>query len=70
MGPGDDYGWVGPVIVALVGGGFWAYCLADFAHTDERDMRLYSRQVWLLILVLGNVFGSLYWFVAGRPERR
>jgi hypothetical protein len=70
MGPGSAYGWVAPVFVALVGGGFWAYCLADFARTDEREMRLYSRQVWLLVLVLGNVIGSLYWFFAGRPERR
>lgn len=67
---GNEYGWLAPVVVALARGGFWAYCLADFARTDERDMRLYGRQVWLVILVLGNVFGSRYWNFAERPERR
>lgn len=70
MGPGTESGWAGPIFLVLLGGGFWASCLADFARTDERDMRLYSRQTWLLILVLGNVFGSLYWFVSGRRPRR
>jgi hypothetical protein len=36
MGSGAEYGWVARVFVALVGGGFWAYCLADFARTNER----------------------------------
>lgn len=70
MRPTNDYGWMAPMLIALVGGGFWAWCLSDFARTDEREMRLHSRQVWLLVLVLGNVFGSLYWCLAGRPERR
>ena len=49
---------------------FWAYCLFDFARTDERDLREFSRPVWLAILVFGSVVGGVFWMVAGRPQRR
>lgn len=50
--------------------GFWAYCLVDFARTDERDLREFSRPVWLAILVFGSVVGGAFWLMAGRPHRR
>ena len=47
---------------------FWAYCLFDFARTDERDMRGFARPVWLAILVFGSVVGGVFWLMAGRPQ--
>ncbi|MEW1951915.1 PLDc N-terminal domain-containing protein [Terrabacter sp. NPDC080008] len=47
---------------------FWAYCLYDFARTDERDMRGFTRPVWLVVLVFGSVAGGLLWLLAGRPQ--
>lgn len=46
----------------------WAYSLVDFSRTDERDMRTFSREAWLVFLVLGSVVGGLAWLVAGRPR--
>lgn len=48
---------------------FWAYCLYDFAHTDEVDMRTHSRGVWLLLLVFTGVVGGTLWLVCGRPSQ-
>jgi hypothetical protein len=58
------------VVVALAALGFWAYCLYDFARTDERDMRTFSRPVWVLLLVFASIFGALLWLAYGRPQRR
>ena len=59
-----------PLLVGLAGVGFWAWCLVDFTRTDEREMRTFPRQVWIVLLVLGSVIGSLMWFSLGRPQRR
>lgn len=48
--------------------GLWGYCLYDFAHTDEAEMRTYNKQVWVLLLVFTSIFGGMLWMVAGRPE--
>ena len=63
-GPAADVS-AGVLVVVI---GFWAYCLYDFTKTDEVDMRTYSKQVWILILVLTNIFGSLMWLYLGRPR--
>ncbi len=55
-----------PLLLAL---GLWAYCLVDFTRTDERDIRLYPRQVWIFLLVFTNIFGSLLWLAYGRAPR-
>ena len=55
-------------LVPLIGLALWGYCLYDFAHTDEAQMRTYSKQVWVLLLVFTNIFGGMLWMVAGRPE--
>ncbi|HEX8971823.1 PLDc N-terminal domain-containing protein [Oryzihumus sp.] len=57
----------GPVVVGVVAVAFWGYCLWDFTHTDERDMRTFTRPVWVVVLVLGSTLGALLWFFAGRP---
>jgi hypothetical protein len=48
---------------------FWGYCLLDFTRTDESDLRMFSRPVWLLILLFTSIFGSLIWWYYGRAQR-
>ncbi|MFF2345022.1 hypothetical protein [Pseudarthrobacter sp. NPDC058119] len=57
-----------PWLVLLPCVAIWAYSLVDFSQTDERDMRIFSRDVWLVLIVLGSVVGGLAWLVAGRPR--
>ncbi|MEV5569531.1 PLD nuclease N-terminal domain-containing protein [Spirillospora sp. NPDC052269] len=56
------------IAVALVGG--WLFCLLDVLTSDERDVRLLPKSVWLLIALLGFVLGSVLWLLAGRPRGR
>ena len=60
---------LGNSLVVLAAIGFWAYCLFDFTRTDELEMRLFSKPVWLVLLVFTSLPGSLMWFFAGRPQR-
>jgi len=56
-------------LMALTAAGFWGYCLFDLARTDEREVRSFSKPVWVTLLVFTNILGALMWFVAGRPQR-
>ena len=47
---------------------FWACSLVDFTHTDEWEMRTFTRQAWLLVLTLGSVAGAVLWWAVGRPH--
>lgn len=49
---------------------FWGYCLFDFTRTNEHEMRTFTKPMWLLLLVFGNVLGGLMWLFLGRPQRR
>lgn len=33
----------------------WGYSLVDFSQTDERQMRTFSKDIWLVLLVFGSV---------------
>ena len=58
------------VLVGVAALAFWAYCLVDFARTDEQDVRTFTRPVWIALLVFTNVLGGLLWLAMGRPEQR
>ena len=60
---------LGNSLVVLAAIGFWGYCLIDFTRTDELEMRLFSKPVWVILLVFTSLLGSLLWFFAGRPQR-
>ncbi len=49
---------------------FWGYCLFDFTRTDGREIRTFSKPIWVAILVFGSVLGGLMWLYLGRPQRR
>lgn len=57
-----------PLLILVPCLGVWGYSLVDFSRTDERDMRTFSRDVWLVILVLGSVVGGIAWLMGGRPQ--
>ncbi len=59
-----------PYLVTMGALIFWAYCVVDFARTDERQLRTFPRPVWIVILLLGSVAGAMLWLVAGRPRGR
>lgn len=48
----------------------WGYCLFDFVRTDDREIRTFTKPVWVVLLVIGNVVGGLMWLFLGRPQRR
>ncbi len=58
-----------PLLVLVAALVFWGYCLLDFAQTEERAMRTFSKSVWVVILVFGSVIGGLLWLSVGRPQR-
>lgn len=60
---------LGNAVVPLAALGFWAHCLFDFARTDEREMRTFTKPVWVLLLVFASLLGALMWFFAGRPQQ-
>lgn len=49
---------------------FWGYCLLDFTQTDEREIRTFTKPVWLVILIFGSVVGGVLWLSTGRPQHR
>jgi hypothetical protein len=59
-----------PIVFLVAALAIWGYALRDFAATDEIDIRTFSRQAWLVILIFGSVLGALAWLYAGRPESR
>jgi len=65
----SNAGALASAVVILPVLGLWAYGLIDFSRTDERDMRTFPRQTWIVILVFGSVFGAIMWLRLGRPER-
>lgn len=69
-GPMDanlNSGWL-PVLVLVPCLSLWVYSLIDFSRTDERDMRTFPRDIWLVVLVLGSVAGGIAWLLGGRPQ--
>jgi hypothetical protein len=60
---------LGSALAALAAAGSWGYCLFDLATTGQREVRTFSKPVWVVLLVFTNVLGALMWFTVGRPQR-
>ena len=60
---------LGNSLVVLVAIAFWGYALVDFTRTDDLEMRLFSKPVWIAVLVFTSLLGSLLWLFPGRPQR-
>ena len=45
-------------------------CLADLAHTSDRDLRLFDRNTWALIIVLSFPIGPMLYLAYGKGPAR
>lgn len=47
---------------------FNIYTLVDCARSDETQIRNLPKWVWILIIILTLTFGSIAYWIAGRPK--
>ena len=57
------------VLFALVTVGVVVPCVVDAATSPPWAVRTLTRRDWLLIIVVGSIFGCVAWFIAGRPRQ-
>ena len=48
--------------------GLWIFCVVDVIVTPEGDCRNLAKTLWLLLVLLLPMVGSIAWLVAGRPQ--
>lgn len=46
----------------------WIFCLVDVIVTDESLCRHLPKMVWLLVVLLLPLVGSILWLATGRPR--
>lgn len=56
-------------ILGLITLALWIYCIVDVISADETLVRNLPKIVWLLLVIILPVVGSVVWLVVGRPER-
>ncbi|WP_260430793.1 PLD nuclease N-terminal domain-containing protein [Nocardioides sp. LS1] len=56
------------LLVAVVSFALWVYCLIDVISTPEARMRNLPKVVWVLLVLIFPLVGSIAWLVAGRAE--
>ncbi|MFD5244565.1 PLDc N-terminal domain-containing protein [Amycolatopsis sp. NPDC058340] len=49
--------------------GLWIFCIVDVITTDEGSCRNMSKGMWLLLVLIVPLIGSIVWLVAGRPQQ-
>ncbi len=47
----------------------WLYCLFDAITTPDEMCRNLPKIVWIVIVLLFPLVGSVVWLIAGRPQR-
>ena len=57
------FGSAGSVIVLAL----WVFCLIDVITTEEYTCRNLSKGMWLVLVILLPLIGSIAWLVGGRP---
>jgi hypothetical protein len=45
------------------------YAVVDCIQTDDDQVRGLPKLLWLLLILLFPIVGSIAWFIAGRPQR-
>jgi hypothetical protein len=45
------------------------YAVVDCIQTDDAQVRGLPKLLWLLLILLFPIVGSIAWFIAGRPQR-
>jgi len=56
-------------LLALVAFGFWLYALFDSISAPRERIRLLPKPVWVIVIVVLNVVGTVLWFTVGRPRK-
>ncbi|ACV09049.1 PLDc N-terminal domain-containing protein [Jonesia denitrificans] len=56
------------IMLPLVGLGLWAWALYDLVRTPID--KLSTKVVWFIIVVVGNMVGSVVWLIWGRRDPR
>ena len=56
-------------LIALATLVLWIYALVDLATTEDAQVRNLPKLVWLMIVLLLPLAGSIVWLIAGRPVR-
>ena len=54
--------------MGLVVLGLWIFCLLDVISTDEYACRNLGKTMWVILVLLFPLVGSIAWLVAGRPQ--
>lgn len=49
---------------------FDSRCLADLARTSDRDLRVFSRNTWALLIVVSFPIGPMLYLVYAKGPRR
>ncbi|MEV4056739.1 PLDc N-terminal domain-containing protein [Amycolatopsis sp. NPDC049688] len=55
-------------LLGIVTFGLWIFCLVDVITTDESSCRNLPKGLWLLLVLVVPLVGSIVWLVAGRPQ--
>jgi hypothetical protein len=55
-------------LIGIVTLGLWIFCLVDVITTDEGACRNLPKGMWLLVVLIVPLVGSIVWLVAGRPQ--
>lgn len=60
--------WYFNGLLGFVTLGLWIFCVVDVVVTDESSCRNMPKGLWLLLVLLVPLVGSIIWLVAGRPQ--
>jgi hypothetical protein len=55
-------------LIGVVTFGLWIFCLVDVITTGEGSCRNMPKGMWLLVVLVVPLVGSIVWLVAGRPN--
>jgi hypothetical protein len=55
-------------LLGIITFGLWIFCLVDVITTDESSCRNLPKGLWLLLVLVVPLVGSIIWLVAGRPQ--
>src|SRR6478609_9124155 len=56
-------------LLALVAFGFWLYALFDSITAPRERIRLLPKPVWVIVIVVLNIVGTVLWFPVGPSPR-
>ncbi|GAA2378287.1 hypothetical protein GCM10010404_38210 [Nonomuraea africana] len=57
------------VLLGLAVLAFWLYSLFDVITTPDEEVRNLPKVLWVLVVVLVPLVGSVFWLLLGRPTR-